>query len=149
MTVITMTSTHVITYLNFFFWCLGIIYCRQIMLVPCLSIFFLFIATIPNCFPSLIRNLSIIQSSIFNLCLPLALFPPISASQMFFSIPPSLLSTCPTKFHCLLLIVFKSCLSTPTFPALLHYSVCLSMISSSSFSKTTSLPPYAFAPYLY
>ena len=75
---------------------------------------FLFIATIPNCFPSLIRNLSIIQSSIFSLCLPLALFLPISASKMFFSIPPSLLSTYPTKVHCLLLIVFKSCHSTPT-----------------------------------
>ena len=76
---------------------------------------FLSLATLAKCFPSLTLNLSIIQSIIFNLCLPLALFPVISASKIFFSIPPSLLNLCPTDLHCLVLIVVKSYISDPAF----------------------------------
>ena len=76
---------------------------------------FLSLAILPSCFLSLTLNPTIIQSSIFNLYLPLALFLAISVPKIFLSIPPSLLNSCPMKLHCFLLIVVKSCLSVPNF----------------------------------
>ena len=80
------------------------------MVVPSLSIFSYLLQ---HCLAVYHLQLSISPSSNLAslICHPLALFPAISASKIFLSMPPPL-NSCP--INCLLLIVVKSSLSAPT-----------------------------------
>ena len=102
-----------------------------------------FSCVLPGCFTSSTLNLSIIQSSIFNISLPLAPFP---ANLSFHATPP--FRSCSMKPYFLRLIMVKklSCCSQH-FQSYLNRTIFLFMISSSPFSRTTILPLQACFPY--
>ena len=114
----------------------------------------LFLAISPSCFPFLTFNLVIIQSNIFNLCLPLVLFSAISASINFLSFPFSLLSLCPLKFHCLRLIVFSSSFfiltssNTSSFDIFSIHDILVTLLQNHISTASSLLHGLTYCPWL-